>query len=66
MFRAVMRLNTARTIVVEPAFCEGGTQGYVTQLFNSFSPSQENLGQLDSNKSNEFPIDPKQFIYHKQ
>ena len=66
MFRAVMRLNTARTIVVEPAFCEGGTQGYVTQLFNSFSPSQENLGQLDSNKSNEFAIDPKQFIYHKQ
>ena len=36
LFRAVMRLNTARGVVVEPEFCIRGTLGYVCSLFESF------------------------------
>lgn len=36
LFRAVMRLNTARIIVIEPVFYEGGELGYVFSLFESF------------------------------
>lgn len=31
-FRALMKLNTARVIVTEPWFCEGGIGGYVREL----------------------------------
>lgn len=31
-FRALMKLNTARVIVTEPWFCDGGVQGYVREL----------------------------------
>lgn len=31
-FRALMKLNTARVIVTEPWFCDGGIQGYVREL----------------------------------
>lgn len=32
-FRRVMKLNTAKAMVLEPAFCEGGVTGYVDSLF---------------------------------
>lgn len=35
LFRKVMKLNTARLAVVEPALYEGEEEGYVTELFNS-------------------------------
>jgi hypothetical protein len=31
-FRALMKLNTARVVVTEPSFCEGGVDGYVGEL----------------------------------
>lgn len=31
-FRALMKLNTARVIVTEPWFCDGGIRGYVREL----------------------------------
>jgi hypothetical protein len=31
-FRALMKLNTARVIVTEPSFCDGGVEGYVGEL----------------------------------
>jgi hypothetical protein len=31
-FRALMKLNTARVMVTEPSFCEGGFDGYVHEL----------------------------------
>lgn len=33
LFRIVMKLNTARMMVVEPALCAGGYEGYATKLF---------------------------------
>ncbi|MCW8275513.1 hypothetical protein IMF27_07205 [Pseudomonas sp. PCH199] len=33
-FRAVMKLNTAKVLVVEPSCCEGGLEGYAKALFN--------------------------------
>lgn len=33
LFRVVMKLNTARMMVVEPALCIGGYHGYAKQLF---------------------------------
>lgn len=33
-FRAVMKLNTAKVLVVEPSCCEGGYEGYAKALFN--------------------------------
>ena len=33
LFRVVMKLNTARMLVVEPALCIGGYQGYAKKLF---------------------------------
>lgn len=32
-FRALMKLNTARVVVIEPAFHEGGVQGYASALY---------------------------------
>lgn len=32
-FRIIMKLNTAKMVVMEPALCEGGEEGYVTSLF---------------------------------
>ena len=34
LFRAVMRLNTARLQVIEPDLFDGGCEGYVRSLFN--------------------------------
>ena len=36
LFRVVMRLNTARNVVMEPEFCDRGSLGYVFQLYESF------------------------------
>lgn len=33
LFRVVMKLNTARMMVVEPEFCAGGCKGYAKKLF---------------------------------
>lgn len=33
LFRVVMKLNTARMMVVEPSLCYGGCQGYAKKLF---------------------------------
>ena len=33
LFRVVMKLNTARMMVAEPALCVGGCQGYAKKLF---------------------------------
>lgn len=33
LFRVVMKLNTARMMVEEPALCEGGYEGYAKKLF---------------------------------
>lgn len=31
-FRSLMKLNTARVVVTEPSFCDGGVDGYVHEL----------------------------------
>lgn len=36
-FRKVMKLNTAKSVVIEPAFFEGGIRGYVSSLFADVS-----------------------------
>lgn len=33
LFRVIMKLNTARMMVMEPALCEGGCEGYALKLF---------------------------------
>jgi len=33
LFRVVMKLNTARMMVLEPDLCEGGSEGYANKLF---------------------------------
>lgn len=33
-FRAIMKLNTARVLVIEPTLAEGGAAGYVQSLFS--------------------------------
>lgn len=33
LFRVVMKLNTARMMVLEPALCKGGSEGYAKKLF---------------------------------
>ena len=33
LFRVVMKLNTARMLVAEPALCSGGCKGYVKKLY---------------------------------
>ena len=43
LFRAVMRLNTARIMVYEPSFCEGGVEGYVTSLFDAFTDEYNSI-----------------------
>lgn len=43
LFRAIMRLNTARTMVYEPALFEGGVEGYVKDLFKFF---ERNMYQM--------------------
>ena len=43
LFRAVMRLNTARSVVIEPDFCDGGSSGYVISLFNAFGVSRKHM-----------------------
>lgn len=46
LFRAVMRLNTARIIVSEPAFCQGGVRGYVLGLYKAVGVNQNLLNQI--------------------
>ena len=36
-FRNVMKLNTAKAVVIEPVFSAGGISGYVESLFNELS-----------------------------
>ena len=36
-FRKIMKLNTAKAVVLEPAFCVGGVQGYVESIFSELS-----------------------------
>ena len=33
LFRVIMKLNTARMMVAEPALCSGGCEGYAKKLF---------------------------------
>lgn len=40
LFRAIMRLNTARSMVYEPALFEGGVEGYVNSLFKIFEQNK--------------------------
>ena len=37
LFRAIMRLNTARCLVVDPCLCKGGEDGYVKSLFKDLN-----------------------------
>ena len=37
VFRNIMKLNTAKAVVIEPVFCVGGIPGYVESLFNELS-----------------------------
>jgi hypothetical protein len=39
-FRALMKLNTARVVVVEPAFFEGGMQGYAGSLYAAIASTK--------------------------
>jgi hypothetical protein len=41
-FRALMKLNTARVMMIEPSFSEGGVDGYVRELHAWLSPVQSN------------------------
>ncbi len=36
-FRSIMKLNTAKAVVIEPVFSTGGISGYVNSLFNELS-----------------------------
>lgn len=36
-FRKVMKLNTAKAVVLEPVFCEGGVEGYVDSIIKELS-----------------------------
>ena len=36
-FRKIMKLNTAKAVVIEPTFCEGGVNGYVESIFMELS-----------------------------
>lgn len=37
LFRAIMRLNTARSLVLDPCLCKGGEDGYVKSLFKDLN-----------------------------
>lgn len=37
LFRAIMRLNTARNLVTDPCLCEGGVEGYVDSIINELT-----------------------------
>ena len=37
VFRSIMKLNTAKAVVIEPVFSTGGVSGYVDSLFNELS-----------------------------
>ena len=34
LFRVIMKMNTAKVIVMEPGLCLGGEEGYVLSLFH--------------------------------
>lgn len=36
-FRKIMKLNTAKAMVIEPVLCEGGIKGYVSSIFKELS-----------------------------
>ena len=36
-FRSIMKLNTAKAVVLEPVFCEGGVKGYVESIINELA-----------------------------
>ena len=33
IFRKIMKINTARMVVIEPGLCDGGENGYVDSVF---------------------------------
>jgi hypothetical protein len=37
LFRAIMRLNTARCLVIDPCLCAGGVEGYVKTLISDLT-----------------------------
>lgn len=37
LFRAIMKLNTARSLVTDPCLCEGGIEGYVDTLIKDLN-----------------------------
>lgn len=39
-FRALMKLNTARVVVVEPAFHDGGVKGYASALYSAIAATE--------------------------
>ena len=39
LFRSVMKLNTARAMVMEPELCDGGIDGYAKTLFTDLNAS---------------------------
>lgn len=43
LLRAVMKLHTAKSLVLEPALCLGGTNGYVLSLFNDLGINTEHI-----------------------
>lgn len=43
LFRGIMKLNTARLAVIEPALCEGEEEGYVKDLFSRFIANKEGI-----------------------
>ena len=52
IFRIVMKLNTATLISMEPAFSEGGIEGYVKRLFDSIPPSVKSKRMKSSESNN--------------
>ena len=42
LLRSVMKLNTARTMVMEPVLCKGGFDGYVKSLFEDLNATVNN------------------------
>lgn len=40
-FRNIMKLNTAKAVVIEPVFCSGGVKGYVGSIFSELSLDEQ-------------------------
>lgn len=53
-FRAMMKLNTARLIVIAPELVDGGVDGYAIRLREAVTGSRNTQKQSRENKRNEF------------